>query len=394
MKLKVAILSGAYPDTTFLTLLTRKLVENNIDVHVYGKLVRKSKEDKGIKFHTYSSKNKLLVYLFLLKYCCLNFIFNLKKMLLFFKIIKKDSLHAKYKKALIILPILYHKPDIIHLQWLKSFEIFKGLEDIIKSKLIVSLRGSQLAISSFIYAESRKITIEATDRADKIHSISDDLSNQLLEINPAVSDKIVKINPAIDLNLFATSELFLNQDKKSPIRIVSVCRLAWNKGLIYSIAALKLVWDKNIDFEYIIIGDGGQKEELSYIIHDLGLSTKVTLMGNQSQNKVREVLLASDVFLLPSVQEGFSNAVIEAQAIGLPCLVSDAGGLEENIENGKTGFVFKRRDVEDLALLIERFDKMSTSDYIDMKTNAVERCRLKYDVNNQIELFKTLYLDA
>lgn len=393
-RLKVAIYTGSYPDTTFLTLLARGLVDNGMEVHIYGKLVKKSELDKGIKFYAYSSKSKVCAFLFLFKYCFLNLLFNFKKMQLFFKKIKKDSLYKKYRKSLVVLPILYHNPDIVHLQWLHSYETFKGLDKVITSKLIVSLRGRQLSISSFIYPELQKLTIEATNKVAKIHSISDDLTNQLLEINPGIIDKIIKINPAIDLNLFSTSNSFLNQDKQSRLRIISVCRLTWIKGLVNAIGALKLASDNGINFEYQIIGGGEQMEELYYMINDLGLSNKIKLLGKMPQIEIKDYLLNADVFLMPSIEEGFCNAVIEAQALGLPCLVSDAGGLEENIENEKTGFVFRKRNIVDLSLLIEKFSEMPSDEYIRMKKNAVERSRLKYDVNNQIEQFKNLYLNV
>jgi colanic acid/amylovoran biosynthesis glycosyltransferase len=393
-KLKIAVYTGSYPDTTFLTLLTRGLVSKNLEVHVYGRLIYKSLKDKGIKFYTFSSKLKVFEILFCLKYLLLNFLFNFSKTLLFFKSIKHESRYKKYKKSLVLLPILFHKPDVIHLQWIHSYVIFKNTESFITAKIIVSIRGRQLSISSFINPELKQLTIEATNRAIKIHSISDDLSNQLLQINPNVANKIVKINPAIDLNLFSVSEQFMKQDKKSPIRIISVCRLSWKKGLIYGIMALKEIKESGIDFEYVIVGEGEQYEELVHNINDLGLSSMIQLVGKLSQEEIKKHLRNADVFLLPSVQEGFSNAVIEAQAMGLPCLVSNAEGLEENIESGKTGFVFRKKDVRDLVRVITDFNNLSSCDYLRMKQNAVNRCQVKYDVKIQIQKFKDLYTYA
>ena len=394
MKPKIAIYSGRYPDTTFLTLLARNLAKKDFEIHIYGKLIQKNRDDKKIKFYTFPFNNKIKTYLFLLKYSILNFLFNYKKLFLFFKLIHQDNLYLKYKKALVILPMLYHKPDIIHLQWLKSYELFNGLSPVLSAKFIVSIRGHQLSISSFIYPRFKNNTIEATNEAYKIHSISDDLSKQLLLINPSVHNKIYKINPAIDLKLFSISESSLNRDRHMTLKIITVCRLSWKKGLVDAIRALKLIFDKGIDFEYLIIGDGEQCEELEFMINDLGLSNKIKLLGKMSQQEVKGYLLNADIFMMPSVQEGFSNAVIEAQALGLPCIVSDAEGLEENIENGKTGFVFRKREIAAIALLVEKFIAMPKSDYIEMRKNAVIQCRIKYDVNKQIEQFKNLYLDV
>jgi len=65
----------------------------------------------------------------------------------------------------------------------------------------------------------------------------------------------------------------------------------------------------------------------------------------------------ADVFLHPAVSEGFCNAVLEAQAMRLPVVASDADGLAENVDDDRTGFVVPRRDpaamAEKLALLAE-----------------------------------------
>ncbi|CAM3438730.1 glycosyltransferase family 4 protein [Aequorivita lipolytica] len=388
---KVAIYTGTYPDTTFLTLLARGLADSGVEVHIYGKLKRKTKEDYNIKFFTYSDKNKGYNFYFILKYVFLNLFFNYKKAIWYYRHIKSEEAYSIYKKSLIILPMIYHQPDIIHLQWIQSFKIFRELDEILNAKIVVSIRGSQLSISSFLYPDAWQTTVDATNKAVKIHSISDDLSLQLLKINPLVRDKIIKINPAIDLNLFYTAEASFNRARSNPLRIITVCRLSWKKGLAYGLEALKKIHDKGLNFEYIIIGEGKQREELTFLIRDLGLTNKVKLKGRLSQTEIRKALLNSDVFLLPSVQEGFSNAVVEAQAIGLPCLVSDAEGLEENIEHEKTGFIFKNRNVPELAALLEQFTKISNKDYIILKRNGVERSKARYDIKDQIIALKNLY---
>ena len=388
---KVALFTGTYPDTTFLTLLARGLADSGVEVHIYGKLKGKSKKDRNLKFFTYSKRNKFYNLLFVLKYLLLNFLFNYTKTILLYQRLKTEPSYIIYKKSLILLPIIYHKPDIIHIQWIRSFRIFENLEGILSSKFIMSIRGTQLSISSFLYPEVRKLTLYASDKSKLIHSISDDLTQQLLKINPLIKDKIVKISPAIDLNMFSSSETFLSEGQHHPLRIITVCRLSWKKGLRYGIEALSQIHRKGISFEYVIIGEGSQREELQYLIQDFGLSDVIILKGSLNQKEIRDELFRSDVFLLPSIQEGFSNAVIEAQSMGLPCLVSDAEGLEENIEDAKTGFVFKKREVMELGLLLEKFVALPAEEYLQMKRNAVHRAKTKYDIQDQIISFKQLY---
>lgn len=390
----VALYTGVYPNTTFLTLLTRRLADSGIEVHIYGRLLKRTKEDEKIKFYTYSNKSQLYNALFLMRYVVLNLYFNYKATKEFFKLIKNQSRYIQVKKSLIILPMLYHKPDIIHIQWIKAYELFKPFETLLSSKIIVSLRGVQLSVSSFLYPKYRDLTIEATNSAVTIHSISDDLTNQLLEINPLVKDKIVKINPAIDLQLFTASSGSFNGDKNKPLRIISVCRLTWIKGLEYAIKALKLLIEDGVDFEYIIVGNGSAKEELQFLINDLELDDKIKFIGSLTPKEVKQYLEYADIFLLPSVQEGFSNAVIEAQALGLPCLVSDTGGLEENIEHGKTGFVFEKRNVIEMAKYIKRFDSMKNGQFVSMKHNAAQRAKEHFDVRIQIKEFVRMYMNC
>ncbi|QAA81366.1 glycosyltransferase family 4 protein [Aequorivita sp. H23M31] len=388
---KVALYTGAYPNTTFITLLARSLASHNIEVHIYGRLLMKTKEDGKLKFFTFSNKNLVYNLMFLLRYVVLNVFSDYKTTKKFFKLIRGQSNYNQFKQSLIILPMLYHKPDIIHVQWLKAYGFFKPFKSILSSKIILSLRGVQLSVSSFLYPKYRELTIEATNHAAIIHSISDDLTNKLMEINPDVKNKILKINPAIDLNFFTLPSAKLNRGKNKPLKIISVCRLYWIKGLEYAIIALKEVIDDGIDFEYTIVGSGDMKEELQFLIYDLNLDSNIKMVGDLSPKEVREYLKTSDVFLLPSVEEGFSNAVIEAQALGLPCLVSDTEGLKENIEHGKTGFVFKRRNSTEIAEYIKRFVDMERVEYASMKHNAVRRAKEHFDVKNQITEFIRMY---
>ena len=79
----------------------------------------------------------------------------------------------------------------------------------------------------------------------------------------------------------------------------------------------------------------------------------IVLLGAQPKETVRTQLAWADVFLHAAVSEGFCNAVIEAQAMGVPVVTSDADGLSENVLDGITGFVVPRRNAAELAGKIE-----------------------------------------
>ncbi|MCB0019981.1 MAG: glycosyltransferase family 4 protein, partial [Anaerolineales bacterium] len=88
--------------------------------------------------------------------------------------------------------------------------------------------------------------------------------------------------------------------------------------------------------------------------HHLGLEDMVTLLGSQPHDCIEEQLDWADVFLHPAVSEGFGNAALEAQLMGIPVVCSDAGGLPESVIDGETGFVVPRRNPTAIAQALIR----------------------------------------
>ena len=70
------------------------------------------------------------------------------------------------------------------------------------------------------------------------------------------------------------------------------------------------------------------------------MDNNIEIIHPNSQHDVYNIMSKSDCFILPSVQEGISNVVLESMAIGLPIITSDCGGMKEIIKNGKNGLYF------------------------------------------------------
>ena len=101
------------------------------------------------------------------------------------------------------------------------------------------------------------------------------------------------------------------------------------------------------------MGEGNYKEAIIYAIHQLKLADNVKLKGQLSHNKVKQEMEWSDIYIQPSIEEGFCNAVLEAQAMGLLCIVSDAEGLSENVIDGITGWVIPKRSPNHISSSIK-----------------------------------------
>ena len=103
--------------------------------------------------------------------------------------------------------------------------------------------------------------------------------------------------------------------------IGTVGRLVYQKNPFYAIDVIAELYKKNLDIQYWWIGDGPLENEVENYAHELGLDDVVKFLGRRSD--VAKLYQAMDVFFLPSKFEGLPVTGVEAQAVGLPCVVSD-----------------------------------------------------------------------
>ena len=210
----------------------------------------------------------------------------------------------------------------------------------INAKMALSLRGYDISIYPLKY---NGCFDRVWNKVDKVHSISKDLLKIAYRRGLDMKTESSIIYPAIDTYYFnAKSEKVKNLTNKK-LNVLTVARLHWKKGLDYTLEALAILNKRNISFEYIIIGEGQCREQLLYTINDLGLSECVHLLGPVEHDQIKKYYHKSHIYIQYSVQEGFCNSVLEAQAMGLLTFVSDAEGLSENVINDKTGWVIPKR---------------------------------------------------
>ena len=97
----------------------------------------------------------------------------------------------------------------------------------------------------------------------------------------------------------------------------------------------------------LLIGDGPELPLARRVARELGVSADVDALGEQEQ--VVPILSVADLFLLPSSEESFGVAALEAMACGVPVVASRVGGLPEVIEDGVSGFLHDEQDLEGMA---------------------------------------------
>ena len=255
----------------------------------------------------------------------------------------------------------------------------------ITSKMGVSFRGFDIGVYPIKYPNCYN---RLWNVVDKIHVISDDIKALLYKHQFKDQAQVVKITPAIDVSYFEANK---KKQLTDPIQIVTVARLHWKKGLDYTLEALALLKKQNINFHYTLIGDGVELENLKFLVYQLGIERAVTFTGKLNREAVRKKLNESQIYVQYSVQEGFCNAVLEAQAMGLLCVVSNAEGLSENILHEKTGWVVPMRKPKVLAEKIIKIINLPSLEKDTIISSAQKRVANVFNIKAQQEAFVNFY---
>ncbi len=144
-------------------------------------------------------------------------------------------------------------------------------------------------------------------------------------------------------------------DRKKEFRILCASRLSFRKGFIYAIDALPGLIKKHKNIKMIFAGgDGGVMQNLKGHAQALGVENFVEFTGRYTKKEAPEIYKNADIFLMPSLNEGMSNNLLEALASGLPVLMTNTGGADELVMDGKNGFLIKMKNGEDIEQKIEK----------------------------------------
>jgi glycosyltransferase involved in cell wall biosynthesis len=134
-------------------------------------------------------------------------------------------------------------------------------------------------------------------------------------------------------------------------RFLAVGRLAPQKGYDILLQALARIREQLAPHQFVIVGDGPERDRLRHMAEELGLSRHVIWRGELQQQHVRDEIHLANAYLLPSRYEGMSNAGLEAMERSLPMILTCCGGLDRYITQDM-GWVIQPEDVGGLAIAI------------------------------------------
>ncbi len=280
--------------------------------------------------------------------------------------------------------------------------VHSGRFDIVHTYLfwsdVLGVTGARLAGCPRIIVGRRAIHSWIHSRSALFHSLeqfSNALANEVIANSEAVLRDAVAherflprrrtvIYNGIDVRAYTPSPI----SGKGPLRLVIVGALAPRKGQEYAIQAIRLVHAAGVDARLTLVGSGEDETKLRQLATELSVNDMVTFAGEQADP--RPYLASADVFLLPSRQEGFSNAILEAMAAALPVIATDVGGNAEAIVRDKGGLIISPEQPDALAAAITKL--AGTRDQLpDMgrfnRERVAERFSLEASARNLAEWY-------
>lgn len=143
---------------------------------------------------------------------------------------------------------------------------------------------------------------------------------------------------------------------------------------------------QEIPAKLLLVGDGPERVRIEALCRELGVCEHIRFLGKL--DAIEEVLSVADLFLMPSEKESFGLAALEAMACEVPVVTSNAGGLPELVQHGKSGFVAPVGDVEQMtAYALQILDPANLPGF---KTRALDRAK-EFDIEKVRPLYEAYY---
>ena len=199
-------------------------------------------------------------------------------------------------------------------------------------------------------------------KSEKIIAVSDNIAKKLKAYRKKYAKKIVTVNNIVDIDsIIDKSKEPIEEDlfSENTFNIVSCGRLAPVKGLNFAIEAIaRLVEEGYTDINWYIVGGGPIQEDIRKQIASRKMEKHIFMLG--MKNNPYPYIKKCDLFIQPSIFEGYSLSIMEAKILGTPILASYAAA-ENQIENGVDGFLCDTSTVsvyENILRLYENKDEL------------------------------------
>lgn len=281
-----------------------------------------------------------------------------------------------------LLKLVYRKPLVIIFHLIRPKEMMP-FKDAISGRLKKGFSPLAALLASFLDMAVRFIY----RRADCYITVSQAVKNDL-----AIYLKIHKVAVAGN---GVNSKKFRPHDLEKIYDAAFLGRLHPQKGIEVLLKAWKMIVTKNSSAKLVLIGGGNKSDTEHYrtLIHTLGINENVEMKGFVPDEELVRLLNSSKIFVFPSLYDGFANAVAEAMACGLPCVISNIPALRENY--GEASVLVEPNDVQGLKEAIVKLLK-SEKRREELRKRGRERVKMfdwKDVVRKELEVIRELRRD-
>jgi glycosyltransferase involved in cell wall biosynthesis len=237
-----------------------------------------------------------------------------------------------------------------------------------------------------------------------VNRVLNRFTDRIIAVSQAVKDDVVryeKVSPDMvavlplgadfeRLDVGLTAEAAKRRLGLSPSDQVlgTVGRLVEAKGHRYMLQALALLLERGLSFKLLIAGGGRLVEDLRRQAAETGIQDHVLLVGERRD--IPEIYRAMDLYVMASVSEAASIALLEAMAVGLPCVVTAVGGMMDLVDGGRCARVIPPADAAALADAIESLHR-SPAEGSALGQAARKRARENFGRETLVRGLQTVY---
>jgi len=386
MKIGIILAKPPSYSETFFNSKIKGLLDYGHDVTLYVRDNSSSFSGCKVVLAPKVSKNPI-VQIIKMVLVFVGLLFRFKRLQQFITLEKASGRRTKeiFRNTFINAHVLKANLDWIHFGFTTLAIDSEHVAESIGAKMAVSCRGYDMDVYSLKHKDCYDLVWK---KVDKVHAISKYMLQKAYSHGLQIAVPSAIIFPAVNKALFENKN---ESDFRVPIKITTIARLHWIKGLDYTLEALAILKSKGVNFNYEIIGDGPEYESLRYAVHELDLEDSVSFIGKLSHSDTLGHLKNTDIYLQYSHSEGFCNAILEAQAMGCLCIVSDGGALAENVLHEKTGFVVPNRNAKALSETIFRVLEQDNLVLSQIKNASRTRVLNEFTTEQQRQAFIDFY---
>jgi len=248
---------------------------------------------------------------------------------------------------------LFWRPDIFHIQGYTNSLLFV-IDWAHSRKLPIVYEEHQTPDAQFDWWQGFQQSI---NKADLVVAVSEKSADALRTVC-GVTRPIEVLGPMVSDPVRSGIRVDAVSQTSDSLQLTVVARLFVTKGLVYLLDALKTIREKNPGTRLKVYGEGPLRDELLQHAGNLGLDGKDIFVGAfTSRDELQQIMLKTDIFVLPSILEGQPMSLVEAMAYGRSIVATTVGGIPEVIHEGLNGFLCAPGDSACLAqkinLLIE-----------------------------------------